>query len=432
MDMRIRTASNDRASPGPSTNKESVVKKVAALAFALLLSVLVLEGPGHSTAVAADTNADSEDAVFQTDDEALTHDLGLVAKARGWSLEQARTHYLSAEVVGHIAAQVALNRPDAFVGSALSDNPGGPPMLYIKGIPDDFILNLVEAAEPEVLLVDNQPYSFDELEQRKLVVHQALEAIGFDYIMTTFDLQNGGHITAEVTRVPGLESAPDELLGRLPSDIKSDVTIVVADRPIAEDHAAFGGMWLRDDGANECTSGFSVRKVSNSVPGVTGAGHCAGINQINHPGHAVHSLTYQQEHRGEWGDVEWYTQAVEPEPDDFYATAAIIRDVSAVEARAAISVGEPVCVYGRSSNSQNCSMEVNDASVSCTNSGVFNDRLVLMSSGATTTGGDSGGPWYFSTKAFGVHKGKCGLLARNAFSVADLFDEAIGVRVATS
>lgn len=408
------------------------MKKVAALAFALLLSVLVLEGPGPSAAVAADTEADSGDAVFQTHGEALTHDLKLVAEARGWTLEQARTHYLSAEVVGDIAVQVALNRPDAFVGSALSDDPSGPPVLYIKGTPDDFILNLVEAAEDEVLLVDNQPYSFEELEQRKLAVHRALEAIGFDYIMTTFDFQNRGHLTAEVTRVAGLEWAPEELIGRLPSDVRSDVTIVVADRPIAEDHAAFGGMWLRDDGTNECTSGFSVRKVSNSVPGVTGAGHCTGINQINHPGHAVHSLTYQLEHRGEWGDVEWYVQPVEAEPDDFYATSTIIRDVSAVEARAAISVGEPICVYGRASNSQNCSMEVNDASVSCTNSGVFNDRLVLMSSGATTTNGDSGGPWYFATKAFGGHKGKCGILARNAFSVADLFDEAIGVRVATS
>lgn len=403
------------------------MSKVAVSAFVMIMAVLLFQPPTVSEAMEVATR----DAVFQSDDEALAHDLEMVAKERGWTLSQARDHYMSAEIVGEKAALVALNRPDAFIGSALSDDPTGSPMLFIKGTPDDYILGLISDAGRPITIIDNQPFSFDELETRKLAVHRTFEALGFNYIVTSYDFQRQGHISVEVTKEPGLQSAAEELVSLLPDEIRDAVTIVVSDKPVAEDHAAFGGMWLRDDGVNECTSGFSVRRVSNSTPGVTGAGHCTGINQVNHPGHGIHTLSSQQEHRGEWGDVEWYT-STQAEPDDFYATATIIRDVSAVEARAAISVGESICVYGRASNSQNCSMDVNDASVSCTINGVFNDRLVLMSSGATTTNGDSGGPWYFSTKAFGGHKGKCGLLARNAFSVADLFDEAIGVKVATS
>lgn len=108
-----------------------------------------------------------------------------------------------------------------------------------------------------------------------------------------------------------------------------------------------------------------------------------------------------------------------------------IRDVAAVEPRANIVVNESVCFYGRSSNQRDCSLRVQDVSQSRTNNGVFNDRLVLMKGAGVAIGGDSGGGFSFGNTAFGSMKGFCqpNFPTRIAWSVADLYDEAIGVRV---
>lgn len=134
---------------------------------------------------------------------------------------------------------------------------------------------------------------------------------------------------------------------------------------------------------------------------------------------------FQSEHRGAYGDIEWHTTNV-TESAQFYASASEIRPVDNVEARASISVGESVCQYGRKSNSRDCSLTVFDASIACTLSDVFNDRLVQMDA-ITSVVGDGGGGWSLFNTAYGSQKGWCA--NKDAWSVADLFDEAIGVIV---
>ncbi|MEM9058503.1 MAG: hypothetical protein AAGD86_13565, partial [Pseudomonadota bacterium] len=148
-----------------------------------------------------------------------------------------------------------------------------------------------------------------------------------------------------------------------------------------------------------------------------------GINQIVQPGVGTFSMSHQAEHRGIWGDIEWKTTPTF-EPAEFYATSSSIRDVNSVESWAALSVGESICFYGRSSNRRDCGFDVDALSVSCTVSGVFNDRLVRMD-GNSAIGGDSGGGWSWGNRAYGSVKGICGGLA--VFSFADYYDEALGV-----
>ena len=401
----------------------------------------------------------AEDGVVrQSPDEALAHDLALVAEAKGWTLAEAAADHLAADRIGEVAEAVARERPDIYVGAALAEEPGGAPRLYVKGPADAYVLDLVAASDIEIVVADNQPFSFDELEARKLRVHRALEAAGFRYIAPSVNVTGRGVVPAGRDRLegvlavlqhqpargddagvgdgplPGLRRADRclhvlDIVPLLPAGLRGSVQLTVHDQPNVHDEAAFGGMWVRDDGVNECTSGWSVRNLNTGALGVSTAGHCAGINQINHPGHGVHNLNFQSQHRGQWGDVEWHTSP-QPEPDDFYADAATIRDVAAVEARGNITVGESVCQYGRSSNDRDCSLDVQDVSQACTNSGVFNNRLVLMN-GDTAIGGDSGGGWSFGNTAYGGHKGNCNpdFPNRDAWSVAALFDEAIGVRV---
>jgi hypothetical protein len=179
----------------------------------------------------------------------------------------------------------------------LSSKPGASPALYIKGPADEFVRSLVARADIDIEVVDNQPYSFEELELRKLEVHRALETQGFLYISTGLSITDGGRITAEVTRQSGLSDDTAVILSGLSPQLRASVGLTVSDAPIAADEHAYGGMWVRDDGVNECTSGWSVWNITSGTTGVTTAGHCDGINQVSEPGWGVWALTQQAEHR---------------------------------------------------------------------------------------------------------------------------------------
>ena len=195
---------------------------------------------------------------LQSPDEALAHDLALIAAARGWTVEQAEADFRAAAAVGRIAEQVAANRPDIFVGSVVSPGPGGPPALYIKDPADDFVRGLVAQGEIDVQIVDEQPYSFEELKERSMELHEGLQGQGFTNLSTGFDITAPEVIQATVTRRPGLPDAANEILSRLPLSVRDSVTLKVADVPVAVEEHVMGGMQMRYDAVDRCTSGWSV------------------------------------------------------------------------------------------------------------------------------------------------------------------------------
>ena len=363
--------------------------------------------------------------VMLTPEEAEAQDMALVAESEGWTIEEAAAHRHATDVVGDVAEKVAAARPNVFIGSVAPSEPGEPPSLYIKGRADRTVRDLVAGAEVPIILVDNQPFSLDELEERKLVVHRALENRGFKQISTGFSVTGRGQITASVTREPGLPADPSAILEGLPSAMRGQVELTVSDEPIAWAQHAYGGMFVRAGGQNICTSGWSVYATATGTTGVTTAGHCTGINEIVEPGAGTWALTHQQQHRSAWGDVEWLT-STHIEPAQFYSSPTEVRRATALEALASISEGETVCVYGRFSNSRNCTRRVAQVSRSCTFGDVVTDRLVRMD-GEVTIGGDSGAPWFSGNRVYGSHVGLCG--GGSVFSVADLYDEALNVRV---
>ena len=197
------------------------------------------QGPDALASSSAQSGEDPESSnAVQSHEEALAQDLALVAEARGWTFEEAVAAHKTADVVGRIAEQVAAERPQMFVGTVLARAPGGAPELYIKGPVDQFVRNLVADAEIEVEIVDGQPFSFDELEERKIRVHRALEAQGFRYVSTGFSITGGGQINAAVTTELGLPSDPDEILLGLPSELRASVELTVDDAPVVGDKYA--------------------------------------------------------------------------------------------------------------------------------------------------------------------------------------------------
>jgi hypothetical protein len=354
-------------------------------------------------------------------------DLAATAQARGWTLDEAAAQQRAADAVGAIATRIAKKHPDIFVGSALSTKPGGAPTLYIKGPANAFVSDQVASSDVQIVLADRQPYSFLELEARQLEVHKSLAAAGYRNIVSGTNITGRGLIPATVAVEPGLAAASGAILAAVPSPLRSSVALTVTDPSAFADTGAWAGMWVRKNGANDSTSGWTVRRLEGGswVYGVTTAGHAVNSGQtIVHPGHATHSFVYKSQHRGQWGDVQWHiTNTVEEAL--FYAETTTLRNVLYLEARSGISVNESVCQYGRASDFRDCDLDVHDVSISCTLSGVFNNRLVQMDA-ITSTFGDSGGPWFYDYKAYGSQKGHCA--SRDAWSVADLYDEALGVQ----
>lgn len=113
-------------------------------------------------------------------------------------------------------------------------------------------------------MADNQPYSFDELESRKLRVHRALEGMGFRSVATSVNITGAGIIPAGVTTEPGLPTRAVDLVAALPADLREDVRLTVHEEPNVREEQAFGGMWVRDSGVNLCTSGWSVVNTSGT------------------------------------------------------------------------------------------------------------------------------------------------------------------------
>ncbi len=402
---------------------------------ALAATLLMVIGALGAVPVSAGTlvvPGDDEPLVIQEDSDALTEDLGLMAEANDWTLEEAEAQFVAAAEVGAVAQAVAATHPAAFVGSALSDRPGGAPTLFVKGPASSLVHALVERSAVPILIADQQPYSFDELEAQNLAVHKAVVGLGYDDVASSFNILERGAISVAVTAVPGLPNRPEDIAEAIPEALRSRVTITLVEEDVAVDFSVFGGMSAQDDGVQECTTGWSVADNGFGTTGVTTAGHCTGINQAFHPGHGAHPINFIREHRGQWGDVEFHTSGF-AEPATFYSDADTIRNVLAVAAIASISVNESICAYGRKSNVRDCSLQVQDVSQACTNSGVFNDRLVMMDGVGVMTQGDSGGGWSFGTTAYGSDKGVCApnFLNKSVFSAAAYYPNAVGVTVLT-
>lgn len=393
-----------------------------AASFPLVFALVATPAGGASLP----TDASDDVARVQSDDEALFSDFQLIAASHGWTVSEAAARHRNAAALGQLAESVYAADPEGFIGSALPQALNGDSTVFVRHDPPTEVRQLIESAG--VILDDDFPMGAAEAVDAQEVIHKRLLGRGYQNLASHMSLDTGRIELQVGTGTPSQLTDPllgSQLLALLPENLRSLTDIEMQSEDVAEEESgAWGGMRLRYNTSNRCTSGFSVRNPAG-VTGITGAGHCSSINRVVH-GSTTHTLTYVTGHQGSWGDVEWYTSA-ESEPDDFYADASTIRDVTAVEPAANISVNEDVCGYGRSSNTRYCTT-VRTLNRSCTD-GVTVSRIVGVAADGLV-GGDSGGPWSTGTVAFGGHYGDCG--GGDAFSVASYFDEAINASVRTS
>ncbi|SDD32295.1 hypothetical protein [Glycomyces harbinensis] len=389
--------------------------------IALAAPLLLFTTPAAATAQADDPRP--EDG-FQTPEEALRDDLANTAASHGWTIAQAEDQYRVTEAVDAIASTIAPERLETFVGTALSEEPGGTPTLYIKGEADEFIRDVIRESGQDVIVADRQAFSYLELQGRNERLTRELIALGYADLSSGVDITDGT-ITAHLAAQPGLPSDPGEIRERLSEEFRRGVVLTVAEDLGNTAQHGYGGLPLFDGKVPECTSGWTVT-TPQGVTGVSAAGHCTGIDEAWGSGEGYFDLDKQTEHRGYLGDVEWHTTPSHTDAAEFYSHPTVRRDVLSVEPWWEITVGETICVFGRATNERNCDSDVEEVVWSCTLQGYLTQGLVRMNA-EVTDGGDSGAGWSFNTQAYGSHVGLC--WGTSVFTRADLFSEALGVSV---
>ncbi|WP_159104621.1 hypothetical protein [Plantactinospora sp. BB1] len=398
-----------------------------AVVAAVVLGLVSTSGqPVPAFALPGTASAEPVGPTRQTEAQALAADLATLAKEQGWTLAQARARHELAERVRPLHRALAARLPDTYVGAVLSDTPGEAPTFLVKGAAPEFVRTMVAASGVPIRIVDGQPYSAGELADRSRAVHRHLKAMGYTSITTAADI-TAGQVRATVTAEPGNALRAATVATALPAALRTGLDLDVVEGPANIRHTSlFGGMPTTRPGAGLlCTTGFSVSP--GGFVGVTTAAHCNN-SQAAHNG-ARHPLDLFDEHLGDFGDVEWSTTSGVPVTDDFVAGSTEIRNVTGVRALADMMIGDQACVFGQSTGLRRCSF-IADLDVSITDQRGTSHRQVAVRDNITQVG-DSGGPWFVGTVAYGTHVGNAQVnrATVSAFSVADLFDEALGVRV---
>lgn len=209
---------------------------VAFLLVAIVSAVRPLGAAGDpldsSVAAGPRAGAPVQSGSNPADEDVPGDDLALIARERGWTAEEAAAYARTEAALGLIGARLAAERPEAYVGIALAEEPDGVPSLYVKGTADPWVRELVAMAPVPIRIVEGQPYSLAELEARARVVHEALVAAGFGEVATSFDLRRGGVIEATVRGAPNLAGGAGALLDLLPAELRPDVEIRLVDGPV--------------------------------------------------------------------------------------------------------------------------------------------------------------------------------------------------------
>lgn len=382
---------------------------LVAAALATLVVPTIVSGPAGSA------SAREDDALGTK--ESVATDVEIVAKTFDWDVESTAKHLEDQLTFGALANTVSTKYAKNYAGASFAENPGDTSLLYIKGRTPRDVARLVAETRLPIEIVDGQKYSHSELNDRSNRVVGVLAEAGYADVNSA--VMADGSIQVAVAGKPKHEPKLDD-------DLRDGVTIVQGPERISNDEVDIeGGRQVYATSGGQCTSGFSVRRLSDGLRGITTAAHCTGINRYTAPGPDV-VLSHRGEHNGFFGDVEWKSSA-EPEVDNYWASPTQLRDVSSVWPVGSFVENLVTCVHSRMQGTRSCD-RVYSVSVSSGSS----SNLVAMDND-NTVNGDSGGPWSFGTIADGIHKGDKWIWfgTRNVFSKAAFLPAALGVEVLT-
>ena len=364
-------------------NLNNVCRAVAACVVAALCVAVAL------AARADDPHPDGE-ARDQAASEAI--DVSIIAQDKGWALDATQRHMDDQRKFGDLQDQIEAQFPTKFSGAEFAKTPGGKSYLRFKGTVPAAAKSLATESGLNVKLTGGRKYSAADLAQRAVAIVTFFGDNGYQQVGAAV-LANGT-ISVAVTGAsqPGLA---------LPSNLKNGVQVTFVDHDVAQDFHTYGGAYIHSS-SGQCTTGFSVESQTSSDLGVTTAAHCSGMNHYHQPqGGPAYDTFWEDQHIGLSGDVEWHTTPDHSVLAEYYADPTDRREVNSVETSAAVN--NTYCLYSRMQGTRTCDQVYSTYVVMLTSSGLASDLVAMDDS--NSVGGDSGGPWSYSTEAAGIVKG---------------------------
>jgi hypothetical protein len=328
------------------------------------------------------------------------------------------------DAFGALTEAIERSFPARFSAAEFAEVPDGRSYLRFKGSVPAGAQALAAESGLNVGLTGGRPYTAQELQDRSVAVVEFFAGAGFPEI--------GSAVLADGTIEVAINGQPKPGVG-LPVSLQSGVTVRYRDGAVTVNEHTYGGAYIHDSGG--CTTGFVVENLSTGETGVSTAAHCSSSDGIYHYHQPETDDTYdayfEDEHEGWYGDVQWHTTPHQ-KLAAYYADANPwdFREVNSVETSATIN--NTYCLYSREQGTRTCDQVYSNFVNSFTFSGGLVSNLVAMDD-EHAVGGDSGGPWSYSTEAVGVHRGEQWIwfVWRDTWSRAWLFDSAIGVEVLT-
>lgn len=393
-------------------------KILRSIGIMLVLILLMAVSPPELRAQSMDMSTD----VPLDENDALLYDAEIYAKNQGVSVEEALYRFHMQDVAGELDAKLTESEAETFAGLWIEHPPAFKIVVLftqdgektIGSYLTEELINAVEVRSAEMSLVEL------ENAQKEFVSSIWDMKIPVESEINVYE-NNVKIFVAEADRTH-LDDIVQAGLLTIPDYIK----LITVSNLGGTEANIYGGL-----GLNPCTSAYAVQN-SQGIRGVSTAAHCSESNTLDYNGIVLPVYDMLK-----WGsyDVSWHTTPGLTVTNQFQTDInGYLRRVAATQHRNYQSVGDYVCKYGVTSyytcgfiSSKYVQGNVNFPAY-------FTFIRVDNTAGYTnlSSGGDSGGPWFNGTVAYGIHHGEPGDDPGDAIYMAINYVDGLGVSVVTA
>lgn len=373
-----------------------------------LLAALLFSAPANAQAVPA-VQPDPPAETVQTPEAALIQDAGEYARHYGVTLAEALRRLRAQQDSVAVTDAIADRYRDRLAGISVQHRPDYRYIVYLTGS-DPVPNQSVHTGGTTVPIV----FRTGAKASRDRVVwaityHQAQirDALGAAVSMG-LDPRTGELVVIAGSSTPAMRDGAAALDARLEAMTGVPVQVRVLDRTDVNLDVRGGGRLDGVDPGNgkhyRCTTGFLV--TDGTRTGVTTAAHCLDEMRYLDPQRRATPLAFV----GQWGwgyhDVQIHTLPAPQRPLVYSDTArTIARPIERQRSKPATRAGDFVCHRGESSGYSCAEVELVDFAPAGDLCGGACLPTWITVAGPNCRGGDSGGPVFSGTTAFGVVKG---------------------------
>lgn len=377
-----------------------------AISAATLLTLAV-----SSAVSASKTTLPNEDALRQdAESYILDHPV---------SMDEAATRLQLQAQAGDLEATLRDQLGDQFAGLWIEHEPEYRVVVRLSGnvqradISEYFNSTQLEA-RTEILAAD---WSLTELRDQQVFVNRLTRQYG---------IKADSEIDVRDNRVKIYTANPEGLqLSFADNGIELPAGVVLVNTA----HLATPEVLMGGSSISSCTAGFTVRRNTTNEQGISTAAHCP-----NGQSYSGTSLPFRSEDQQGNQDVQWNSTCGLLSISNTFNSGIGTRSVTGTTHRNNQAIGAYVCKFGRTTGRTCGYIDSKTYAPSYVTSAASTFVRVDGRGTDLSAGGDSGGPWFVETQAYGIHSGgfNGGTFDGNSLYMPINYISSLGVSVLTS